>query len=352
MASERSSNSSDELAGLDEPAPSLQWANTGLRHAASRVIRWLEPASRRIGTRLLKRRRLRTALNGAYERPRVLLATLVTRLLPGATVTTPFIWRARLPSGMLLIPVTPELQRSWTNALLWRWPPNLPMRHLYCAYLACRGAQGTLLDVGANDGSHSWLFSLAGWRCIAFEPQPSCVAYLRRIGSLNRFTQLTIEQCAVGDRPAASVDFYVSASTWFSSMDSENVARFETPDRIAVKTITLDAYCHEHRIAPNCIKIDVEGYELNVLRGARDLVTQTKPDLVVEVSGDRATREGIWELLVPLGYRVYAIVQAGLRPLLTLEAFRASGSGGAYIDALFTTDAELGKELEATLNDP
>ena len=328
----------------------LKWANTGLRRAASRVIRWLEPAGRSVGTRLLKRPRLRTALNRAYERPSVLLATLVTRLFPAATVTTPFVWRARLPSGVLRIPVTPELQRSWTNALLWRWPPNLPMRRLYCAYLACRGAQGTLLDVGANDGSHSWLFSLAGWRCIAFEPQPSCVTYLRRIAALNGLTHLAVEQSAVGDRPAASADFYVSASTWFSSVASENVARFETPDRIAVRMITLDAYCQEHRVAPNCIKIDVEGHELHVLRGAKDVVARTKPDLVVEVSGDRDTRDGIWELLVPLDYRVYAIVEAGLRPILTLEAFRTAGPGDAYIDSLFTADGDLAKELEARLN--
>jgi FkbM family methyltransferase len=344
------SNSSDAPAGLEEPAPRVRWPNPGLRRAASGLIRRLEPAGRRIGTQLLRRPRLRTVLNAVYERPGVLLATLVTRLLPGATVTTPFIWRARLPSGVLLVPVTPELQRSWSNALVWRWPPNLPMRRLYAAYLACRGSEGTLLDVGANDGSHSWLFSLAGWRCIAFEPQQSCVAYIQRIAALNMFTGLTIEQAAVGDRPAASAEFYVSGSSWFSSVDPEFVARFETPQRVAVKMITLDTYCQEREIAPTCVKIDVEGYELHVLRGAKDVVERAKPDLVVEVSPGREIREGIWELLVPLDYRAYAVTQAGLCPIPTLEAFRTAGADDAYIDAFFTADVELGKHLEARLN--
>jgi FkbM family methyltransferase len=352
MSSETSSGSGDEMPALNEPAPRLRWASTRLRRAASCAVRWLEPAGRRVGTRLLKRPRLRTFLNAAYERPGILLAMLVTRLLPASTVTTPFIWRARLPSGVLLMPVTPELQRSWTDALVWRWPPNLPMRRLYRAYLACRGAQGTLLDVGANDGSHSWLFSLAGWRCIAFEPQPDCVAYLQRIAALNGFTQLAVEESAVGDRPAADANFYVSPSSWFSSVNREHVARFENPDRISVKMITLDAYCQENRVTPNCIKIDVEGYELRVLRGATDVLARTKPDLVVEVSADRDTREGVWKLLVPLDYRVYEVARAGLRPILTLEAFRAAGSGDAYIDALFTDDVELGKQLGAKLNHP
>jgi FkbM family methyltransferase len=328
----------------------LNWPSPGLRRAASRLIRWLEPAGRRVGTWLLKRPRPRTVLNNVYERPGVLIATLVTRWFPGATVTTPFIWRARLPSGVLLVPVTPELQRSWSNALVWRWPPNLPVRRLYAAYLACRGADGTLLDVGANDGSHSWLFSLAGWRCIAFEPQPACVAYLQRIAALNQFTDLTVEQSAVGDRPAADAEFYVSPSSWFSSVDPEFVARFETPQRVAVKMITLDVYCRQHEVVPTCVKIDVEGYELHVLRGAGDVIARVKPDLVVEVSARREIREGIWELLVPLGYRVYAVVQEGLRPIPTLEAFRAAGSDDAYIDALFTADAELAEQLEARLN--
>ncbi len=346
--------------GVSEPVPTypaVVWMGAcdvaaRLRRAASRVIRWLEPAGRRVGTGLLRRPRLRTALNNAYERPGRLLAKLVTRLLPAATITTPFIWRARLPSGELLMPVTPDLQRSWTNALVWRWPPNLPMRRLYGAYLPCRRAQGTLLDVGANDGSHTWMFSLAGWQCIAFEPQPSCVTYLQRIATLNQFTHLAVEQSAVGDRAAASVDFYVSASSWFSSVDPEQVARFEAPERIAVKMITLDAYCQEHRVAPNCIKIDVEGHELHVLLGAKDVLARTKPDLVVEVSADRDTRDGIWELLVPLDYRVYAVVRGGLRPILTSEAFRVVAFGDAYIDAFFTADVELAKQLEATLSHP
>ncbi len=250
------------------------------------------------------------------------------------------------------MPVTPELPRSWTNALVWRWPPNLPIRRLYRAYLACRGAEGTLLDVGANDGSHSWMFSLAGWRCIAFEPQPSCGTYLRQLAMLNRFSHLAVEQSAVGDRPAASADFYVSASSWFSSVDPEQVARFETPERIAVEMITLDAYCQEHRIAPNCIKIDVEGHELHVLRGAKDVLARTKPDLVVEVSADPDTRDGIWELLGPLDYRMYALVREGVRPILTPEALRTAGSGDAYIDVFFTADDELAKQLEAPRTGP
>jgi FkbM family methyltransferase len=274
----------------------------------------------------------------------------VTRLLSAATVTTSFTWRARLPSGVLMVPVVPELQRSWTDALLWRWPPNLPMRRLYQVYLTCRGPRGTLVDVGANDGSHSWLFSLAGWRCVAFEPQPDCVTFLRRVAAMNRFTDLAVEQSAVGDQPTSTATLYVSASSWFSSLDRAHVQRFEPPEPATVKVVTLDAYCQEHALRPTCIKIDVEGHELHVLRGARNVIAEAKPDLIVEVSRNQNIREGIWQLLAPLDYCAYALVESGLLPISMLEAFHMVTPEAAHIDALFTVDRELGQQLAASLN--
>jgi FkbM family methyltransferase len=303
----------------------------------------------RLGTKVLGSRSLRTALNVAYERASPVFADPVNRFWFRSTVTAPFVWRARLPAGVLLVPVLPELQRSWSNALVWKWPPYVHIRRLYEAYMLCRGDDGVLLDVGANDGLHSSLFLLAGWRCTAFEPQPECVAYIRRIAALNGFSRLTVEQCAVGERQASAADFYVSERSWFSSLDRGNVERFETAERISVEMITLDAYCQAHRVVPTCIKIDVEGHELQVLRGSASVLAECKPELVVEVSADPALRTNVWELLAPLGYRAYVATHEGLRAIPTLERFRAAGSGDLYVDAIFTADQTLGEQLEARL---
>jgi FkbM family methyltransferase len=207
-----------------------------------------------------------------------------------------------------------------------------------------------LLDVGANDGMHSCLFSLAGWRCIAFEPQAGCVAYLQRIAALNRFPELAVEQLAVGDRDDGAVDFYVSASSWYSSMERDQVERHEAAERTSVSIVTLDRYCLEHDVAPTCIKIDVEGHELHVLRGAAGVLEDSKPDLVVEVSAEATIREGIWDLLTPLGYRVYMVVRTGLRAIPTPDVFRVAGPGGDHVDALFTADQWFGRQLEVELS--
>ncbi len=324
-------------------------ARTGARRVARTLIWRLEPAGQRLGTRVLGNVSLRTALNVAYERASPLFAGPVNRFCFRSTVTAPFVWRARLPDGVLLVPVLPELQRSWSNALVWRWPSYLHIRRLYQAYSLCRGA-GVLLDVGANDGMHSCLFLLAGWQCTAFEPQPECVAYIRRLGTLNGFAKLTVEQCAVGERQTSAADFYVSARSWFSSLDRGNVERFEPAERISVDIIPLDAYCEERRIVPTCIKIDVEGHELQVLRGSAGVLAASKPDLLVEVASDPALRASVWELLAPLGYRAYVVTHEGLQAIPTLERFRAVGSGALYVDAVFTADQTLGEQLEERLN--
>jgi FkbM family methyltransferase len=201
---------------------------------------------------------------------------------------------------------------------------------------------------------HSCLFALAGWRCVAFEPQSSCIAHIRRISALNQFDELRAEQRLVGDRAAADVDFYVSPSTWFSSLGQASVERYEPARRIQVDMITLDAYCRGHGMSPTCVKIDVEGCELLVLRGARRLLEATTPDLVIEVSAEAKIREAVWNLLVPFGYRAYVLSGSRgdvVRSMPSMGAFVAAGAGTAHVDAVFTADRALCAQLEARPGD-
>lgn len=324
-------------------------ARTTVRRLARTVVWRLEPTGRRLGTGMLGNPPLRTALNVAYERASPVFAGPVNRFCFRSTVTAPFVWRARLSAGVLLVPVVPELQRTWSNALLWRWPAYAHIRRVYEAYMQFRGAGGVLLDVGANDGLHSGLFSVAGWECVAFEPQPECVAYIRRIAALNGFAKLTVEQCAVGEHEASTADFYVSERSWFSSLDRGNVERFEPAEKISVKIVTLDTFCEQHEVTPTCIKIDAEGHELHVLRGGVGVLARSKPDLFVEVSADSALREGVWDLLAPLGYRAYAMTHEGPRTISARERFLVSGGGDYYDDVMFTTDQRFGDQLAERL---
>jgi FkbM family methyltransferase len=173
---------------------------------------------------------------------------------------------------------------------------------------------------------------------------------MRHVASLNSFHELSIERCAVGDHETAEVEFFVSESTWFSSLDRTSVERFEPAGRVHVAMVTLDAYCQAHKLVPDCVKIDVEGKELAVVRGARRVIAAGKPDLVIEVSKDAMIREAIWEQLNPLGYAAFFLATSRgggvLYRLSDLAAFVDASTG--HVDAVFTADAGVREWLEAS----
>ena len=77
---------------------------------------------------------------------------------------------------------------------------------------------------------------------------------------------------------------------------------------------TLDAELRE--VAPSLIKIDVEGAELAVLEGGRDVLASNRPLVIFEHVAEAAAlygadSESTWDLLNDLGYRIYAITGEG-----------------------------------------
>jgi FkbM family methyltransferase len=84
----------------------------------------------------------------------------------------------------------------------------------------------------------------------------------------------------------------------------------ETPiEPRTVKVRTLDSILEETQRAPALMKIDVEGYEWNVLDGARELIAQASPTIVMEVHPGQLhmcgkSEEAVFELLADFGYAV------------------------------------------------
>ena len=234
--------------------------------------------------------------------------------------------------------MTPRKQGSWSNALYWRWSAAQPIRRAYEWYLehhSSSGASPVYLDIGANDGMHTYPFAARGWACVAFEPQDGCVTYLRETCRLNRFHDVTIERAAVGDRTAPAVQFFVSTSTWYSSLDRASVERFEPAECVSVPLLTIDHYCDANGLRPRCLKIDVEGAELAVLRGATATLTSARPDLFIEVAADEPAKRELWQMLRDLGYDFYAIGFGGEhlgRPARSVNEFLSIGNEQDHCD--------------------
>ncbi len=127
-----------------------------------------------------------------------------------------------------------------------------------------------VFDIGANIGQRSEIFRRLAKYVVAVEPQPFCT---RQLESRFRFTRnVFIKNVAVDFCEKKSIMF-ISSSHTLSSMSVKyidavkNTFKGETWDKkLEIQTVTLDNLISLHGI-PSFIKIDVEGFELNVLRG-------------------------------------------------------------------------------------
>lgn len=124
----------------------------------------------------------------------------------------------------------------------------------------------TVFDVGANLGAYTLLF--AQWvgpagRIHAFEPAPGARRGLERHLALNRLSdRVTVHHEAVSDGPGV-------ARFTGDGVQGDNRLAGDGAGTIDVTTTSLDAICAAHGLTPALIKLDVEGAELAVLRGAR-----------------------------------------------------------------------------------
>jgi len=164
------------------------------------------------------------------------------------------------------------------------------------------------LDIGGWHGFFGGVMALAGAsRVFIFEPMPANCAQIQKMISLNPNLPLELVEAAVSDAEGA-VEFVVMAQ---SSMGKLATSSFQTDNqtaqRIPVRTVALDGLLAAGKItAPAMMKIDVEGAELQVLKGARRLLAASRPALFIEIHSRPLGRE-CRDFLVPLGYEIHVL---------------------------------------------
>ena len=180
--------------------------------------------------------------------------------------------------------------------------------------LAISATQGAVVyDVGANVGIYSLLASLCvgpSGAVYAFEPLERNLKYLRRHISLNNLQNCILLETAVSSTEGV---LPFSAMAWNSSM-----ARLSPDGEILVPSTTLDACIYgERRLRPpNIMKIDVEGAELEVLRGAVRCLAEFHPTIFMEIHGTQLHAD-CRAFLRGLGYHIeeaYGQLTAAWRP--------------------------------------
>jgi FkbM family methyltransferase len=172
---------------------------------------------------------------------------------------------------------------------------------------------GIVIDVGANIGFYTLTAAIdvgiAG-RVVAFEPNAGAAARLRENIAINRLTNVTVAQSAVGARDG-TITFHLATDSEASSVyaGGDDVAT-----TVTVPIVSLDRYLAAAGIGHvDVLKIDAEGAELDVLGGARELLSQPDaPSIIVEANpvtlraADRSTAD-LRALLLESGYTVSCI---------------------------------------------
>ena len=255
--------------------------------------------------------------------------------------------RKAVASSLDLTPLTSTLPRlacsEENNALTFTGPAaDCITRHIYrigahephiTRYLLDNvsvAANEVALDVGANIGWYSVLLdrlSAPGARVLAFEPDPESYRLLRTNLQANRAERVTALNVALGDKPGvALLHRYRDSNNGRHTLLDGNTSG----GTVEVPVETLKSVWERQQLGARLVallKIDVEGFECLVLRGAGDLLQRCRR-VLLEYSPEGLKLSGlqpaaIIDLLVAAGLEARVFKGADLVPISYAELARA-----------------------------
>jgi FkbM family methyltransferase len=182
-----------------------------------------------------------------------------------------------------------------------------------------------IIDAGANIGYFAFLFAkwMRGNGIVhAFEPFPGTAMRFERNLALNPRLQpvIRLHRSAISD--------FVGRTTMCAPDQGNQGCNFLNPaGETEVSVTTLDAFCESERLTRvDMIKIDVEGSEVALLRGAEETIRRFHPVLMIEVNPSTlqnfgCTARDLIEAIGRYGYRLHYSARFGLKPLERLPVY-------------------------------
>ncbi|MBU2855950.1 FkbM family methyltransferase [Acidithiobacillus ferrooxidans] len=175
----------------------------------------------------------------------------------------------------------------------------------------------TFIDIGANIGVYTAMAAKrigSGGMVYAFEPVQRTFKRMEDNIKLNNFANVKTYNIALSSTTG-------TASIWIPKHNNLGMSSLHpnstSLDEETIMAITLDRWVKQEKInTVDIIKIDVEGHELEVLKGALDTITKLRPIIALELSREHLGRAGtspedIAELLITCGYQAYGISDYG-----------------------------------------
>lgn len=177
---------------------------------------------------------------------------------------------------------------------------------------------GVAVDAGAYKGGYLFWLARAvqpGGQVFAFEPQPQLAAYLQTMCAAMGWPHVQVHACGLSDAsgggtlhvPAGAVSPGASLSAPAGPGGVTHACRLETLDRVLAGVTKVDL-----------LKLDVEGHELQALRGGRELLARDKPAIHLECEARHLRTHqmsDVFAFLEEFGYRGAFFSPRGLLPL-------------------------------------
>ncbi len=178
-----------------------------------------------------------------------------------------------------------------------------------------------IFDVGANIGQYSTMAQAilkTPGTVYAFEPSKPNFDILTQ--NVQQYPDIRCFNQGLGNKNEQVKLYKDQESTTLASVYQRNINNQEFNQFEIIHLVTLDSFCEEYTIsAIDFLKIDVEGNELNVLKGATDSLSSGKiKNIQFEFGGadidSRVFFRDFWEILSPK-YHIFRILADGLAPI-------------------------------------
>jgi len=166
----------------------------------------------------------------------------------------------------------------------------------FTSYLLKQKQKGVFVDVGTHIGRYSVLLAKKGWEVFSFEPLSSNFSQLKLNKNLNKIgTNLHLYNIGLGDKKGDSTMFYEKYKGGEASLvfNKEHLTEKICLDK-------LDNILKFKKTGKIILKIDVEGFEYEVLKGAMHFIKKNNPEIYIEIWDQNKEKD--YELLVELGY--------------------------------------------------
>jgi FkbM family methyltransferase len=185
---------------------------------------------------------------------------------------------------------------------------------------AAAGQGGVLFDIGAHCGliSSLWCAAKTGNRVFSFEPSPALARRLAEIRDLNQFdSRMIVSQIGIGESNGAAEMLMDPVGGFVQSRHFDHTM-WSAPESIEVAIESIEAASARLGVVPDFIKIDIEGYEYEAIKGSAPFLSRHRPALFLELHLNyleqrKLSPKGVVELLEQCGYSFFTYAGVKLK---------------------------------------